>query len=193
MILNFYRRYKTILESVVLVVLVVVAGFYYKELRGIRFQVDDSGVEVLASPPDNLSLFYKDDTYKFSFNYPSGFTITEPVTALESSDVIQDALLIQDESGDGFQIIISSFTEPTDVLTPERVRADIPDLKIEAVQEVLLGNGGKGLAFKSNNDSFGGSSREVWFVFDGSLYQISTYIRNDPLLQAVLGTWEFTR
>jgi hypothetical protein len=50
-----------------------------------------------------------------------------------------------------------------------------------------------GLAFVSDNEAFGGRSREVWFVYDGYLYQISTYLGMDQLVQNVLASWTFRR
>jgi hypothetical protein len=115
------------------------------------------------------------------------------VNEIEDGGDGNTTVVVQDGKGNGFQVVIAPFDEVGSVLTKERVVADIPDLVITDVQDVELGAKGRGIAFKSNNEAFGGSSREVWFVFDGHLYQISTYIKNDPLLQAVLGTWQFKK
>jgi hypothetical protein len=123
----------------------------------------------------------------FSFLYPKN---------LKSSNIPNDSgeqvLVFQDaEKGQGFQIVISPFDEDISVLDEARIRMDLPDLKLENPEEVLLGNSGRGTAFLSDNESFAKNSREVWFVYKGYLYQISTYAHLDPLLQSVLATWEF--
>ena len=48
-----------------------------------------------------------------------------------------------------------------------------------------------GINFKSDNPTFDGDSREVWFVYKTNIYQISTYAHDDGLLQSELQTWTF--
>ncbi len=45
----------------------------------------------------------------------------------------------------------------------------------------------------SDNPAFAGASREVWFVFNTNLYQISTYTEFDELLKGLFGTWQFNK
>lgn len=147
------------------------------------------GSEEIVPAPNELTKQYQSGVYPFSFQYPATYTVNEVKNDAGGIGTI----VVQDDKGNGFQIVILPFDEEGSVLTKERVMADIPDLVISEVQEVELGSNGRGIAFKSDNEAFGGFSREVWFVFSGQLYQISTYIKNDPLLQAVLGTWQFKR
>ena len=89
----------------------------------------------------------------------------------------------------GFQIFISPVDEDI-VFTKERILQDIPDITVKDPQPVNIGTTGQGIAFLSDNETFG-SSREVWFTFNGYLYQISTYESLDNLLQTMFQTWEF--
>ena len=130
-----------------------------------------------------LTQAYRSEKYGYNFKYPIGFTVRS------FEDGSGDTVIVE-KGTDGFQIFISPFDETGDI-TESRIRADIPDMKIEGAQPVLLGEQGKGLAFKSDNAAWGGASREVWFAFGGYLYQISTYERLDGLLRAVLATWQF--
>lgn len=134
-----------------------------------------------------LSNQYADSMYHFTLSTPSDFRVTE----IPSDDGQGKTVLIQNQKGEGIQIIISPFKEDLKVLTADRVRKDIPDMQISDVQTVEVGDRYKGIAFRSNNDAFEGDSREVWFVFHGNLYQISTYARLDPLLKAIFATWKF--
>lgn len=59
------------------------------------------------------------------------------------------------------QILISPFQGEDIDVTAEIIKADIPDMKIDNQQEVLVGSSQKGLAFVSDNPAFGGKSREV--------------------------------
>jgi len=99
------------------------------------------------------------------------------------------------------QIVISPYGPDTDI-TEAMIHSDIPELKISDAQELLIGEGRKGLAFMSDNPAFcaspepcvkegNGKSREVWFVFGGNLYQISTYAEQDEFLKRLFGTWQF--
>jgi hypothetical protein len=178
---------------VIIAALVAAAGFYLskKENKELPQQnVWETGKEGESAAYDLSSLSAKkftDAKRGFSFSYP------ESLSASTFSDGAGgEVILVQSaEKAQGFQIVISSFDEQGTTLTREMIQKDIPGLDIRDVQDLLLGESGRGVAFLSDNSSFGGNSREVWFVYSGHLYQISTYARLDPLLQAVLGTWKF--
>lgn len=128
---------------------------------------------------------YTNKKYNFSVKLPEGFAARELAGTPEG-----DTILLENKNGDGIQIIISSF-DNISVLTADMVKKDIPDLKMEQVQTIDVGQNYKGVAFLSDNPQFSGASRDVWFVFRGNLYQISTYARLDSLLQSVFSTWQF--
>ncbi|MEX0931439.1 MAG: hypothetical protein WDZ88_01675 [Candidatus Paceibacterota bacterium] len=151
---------------------------------------------VTFQPPaiESLSPFtnkYVSEQYSFSFNYPEDYTSSnfkEPI----GENQMRETILVQNvQKKEGFQVLITPFNESGATLTSERIRRDIPDLEIRQEQEVLLGSVGKGIAFLSDNEAFGGASREVWFIIGGNLYQISTYASQEKLLQEMLATWKF--
>ena len=164
----------------------------------------DPTADVAQVPVGTLSQTYQDSTYRFSVNYPAGYT----VQSVDDPDAGGTTILIQQNQGatlgqtGGIQIFVSPWSDSDTSITPDRIEQDIPDMTVNNPQEVdmavnqgsTLGDGqsvGKGLAFESNNAAFGGASREVWFVFNGNLYQISTYLQYNDLLKAMLGTWKF--
>lgn len=134
---------------------------------------------------------YVNSAFRFSFRHPRGFTVTTaPSAGGEDGGTV---LLI--ESGDkkvGVQIVISPYGADADI-TAVLVRADLPNIRVDDPQTVEVGPDRLGLAFMSDNGAFGGRSREVWFVFNGNLYQISTYAEFDEFLKGLFGTWQFTR
>ncbi len=134
-----------------------------------------------------LTKSYTNNDYRFSFMMPADFTSQE----MPQDENGTRTFLFQNTKGEGIQIMVSPFDEDLAVLTKERIQQDIPDMKITDEQPVEIGSNHTGLAFKSDNQAFNGASREVWFVFRNNLYQISTYERLDPLLQAIFGTWQF--
>lgn len=129
---------------------------------------------------------YQNNQFGFEFQYPGNFNVGSFSERGGQTIVIQNA----DERA-GFQIHITPLDEDID-MSPERIRTDIPALEIRDPQPVQLGaDASKGLAFLSDNEAFGGNSREVWFAFNGQLYQISTYASLDPLIKQVLNSWTF--
>lgn len=130
---------------------------------------------------------YTSPTYKFTFKYPKDFTIQEIPTDTGETIIVQNIPMKI-----GVQIVISKFDGPDIDLTQDYIQTQVPDMKITESQELLVGANRKGLAFLSDNENFGGKSREVWFVYGGNLYQISTYAELDPFLKGLFGTWQFT-
>jgi len=127
---------------------------------------------------------YSNNAYRFSLNLPEDFIVIE-----KKSDT-GDVLIFNNDKGQGIQIIISPFDNITR-FDESIVRASLPDLSISDVQTLNVGKDNTGIAFASDNQAFGGASREVWFVFNSRLYQITTYKNLDPLLKTVFGTWKF--
>ena len=127
--------------------------------------------------------------YNFSFKYPKEFMVSEVPDANGG-----DAILVQNTATNiGVQILVTPFEGQDINVTEAVIRGDIPDMQMSEAQEILIGDTRKGLAFVSDNESFGGKSREVWFVYGGNLYQISTYYELDGFLKGLFGTWEFTQ
>lgn len=136
-------------------------------------------------PP--LGDIYKNDEFRFSLSLPEGFTARE----FAEEGATGKTVILEDVKGNGIQILVTPFPSAPQDLTADMVKQDIPDLEVTDVQAVEVGANSRGIAFKSDNSAFGGASREVWFVFRGNLYQISTYARLDTFLQAMFGTWKF--
>lgn len=137
-----------------------------------------------------LTQEYRNATYRFSLRVPAGYTAQE----LPGAGGAGETVVLSSKNGDGIQIAISPFDEDTGqgyTLTRERILKDLPGLTITQEQPIDIGDNYRGLAFLGDNQAFGGASREAWFVFDGNLYQISTYARLDDLLKAIFATWQF--
>lgn len=150
----------------------------------------NNNIPVQTLNAENSKLF-EHTQLRFSFRFPSDMTLSTLPNLVEGVPAGEVILVQNSNAGRGFQITISPFDEPGNILTKERIQADVPDLKIIDPKPLLIGESGQGLAFLSDNDQFGGNSREVWFVFNGNLYQISTYAHLDPILQSVFATWTF--
>ena len=130
---------------------------------------------------------YLQPDYNFSFKYPKDFMVSQMPDGSGGEVVLVQNIL----KNIGIQILITENDEPDSDITEAVINESITDLKISEPQEVLIGLNRKGLAFKSDNSAFGGASREVWFIYGGNIYQISTYAEFDGFLQGLFGTWEF--
>lgn len=101
-----------------------------------------------------------EDPAGFSFELPEGYS------ARKLSDEGGDSIILE-RGSTGFQLYVSTYDEPASGFTALRVRRDIPDLVMKNVEEFAI-RGGRGIEFDSE------SGHEIWFVIDGSLYQISS-------------------
>ncbi len=114
------------------------------------------------------------------------FNVQEPPSTGEGKIIV-----LQDAKGNGIQILITPYSSDTKVLTADDVCASIPDMKVTDDQVVEVGNNYKGVAFKSNNDAFGGASREVGFVFLWKPVSNFHLRASGPPLQSMFSTWRF--
>lgn len=134
--------------------------------------------------------------YGFSIEYPEELDITTFDEEEGGETVIfqsrEDESVALEEKV-GFQIFVSPFEEDS-VLTLERIREDLPFATIEEPLEVIIGTktgqNTSALLFWSE-DSAIGRTREVWFVHENYLYEITTFAHLDTLLADILSTWSF--
>ena len=132
---------------------------------------------------------FSDPRYGFSLDHPASWRHSN----VQDDEYGGEVFLFEGPgAGEGFQIFLSPFDEPLDVLTPERIREDVPAIAIENPQVVVVGQGGqfRALIFFSNDESLG-RTREVWFIHEGYLYQLTVPAGRDAEIARVMGTWEF--
>lgn len=168
-------------------ILLGIAGWYgYTHMRARDGANAVTPVEQ-EQPVPPLSQKYRNESLRLSFSYPEGYAVRE-VSGEEGGTILIEN---SSDSHRGIQIAVSPYTDKDTTITAEQVMEDIPDMQVDDAQPVTLGVAGEGVAFKSDNENFGGDSREVWFVVAGRLYQVSTYAAYDKVLQAIMGTWGF--
>ena len=197
--------------SLVILVAIGVAGYYLVKNGGVgsgaegeRGAAPQSGAaqeqaqaeqkkfaqaaEALAAAP--LSETYEDPDFGFSLNYPSALALTQ-IPADPESGAAETIIFEQAGAGLGFQIAISPFTEENADLTPQRIKADIPDMVIFDPEDVSLGARGKGTTFLDGDAKASGANRQIWFAGSGYLFQITAVAAFDPVMQKILATWKF--
>jgi len=161
-------------------------NFFASSEQGIQFKLDTSEeaqervqeIEQVRVTDENT---FVHQSPNFSFAIPEAHTVGEVPERGGKTVVVQNA-----NTGLGFQLFVTPFDEDI-VLTEARIRQDLPSITIQTPQRIPVG-ATEGLAFVSTNQTFG-TSREVWFVYNGYLYQMSTYLNNETLLLKVLETF----
>lgn len=131
-------------------------------------------------------------------NYPYRFAVTLPaglkavVMPYQDGDPGTQTYLFEDQAGEGVQLMIWPYTD-----APEISQSDIEQtgLTISDVAPLTFagvpGYEASGYTFKSDNPAFDGASSDAWFVYRGSLYQLSTYAHDGALLKRLLASWTF--
>ncbi len=127
--------------------------------------------------------------YNFTLNFPAS------MTASNFREGAGEQIQFQGTGGDWFQIYVTMWDEDGDITTA-RIKKDIPDIVINSPQNVIIGPkqidgvGPHALIFFSK-DSGLGETREVWFVQNGYLYQVTSKKSFDLKLGQVLSTINF--
>ncbi len=141
----------------------------------------DSQTQETKALPDGYIL-YINSQHNFSFAYPQDYTVGK--FQEESGEVV----LIQKEGDRGVQIHISAFDESSSVLTPERIKQDVPDIVINNSKPINLGDKTEGVYFQSQAGF--GPTHEFWFVYKGTLYQLSAPIASGELVETIVSSFE---
>ena len=153
---------------------------------GVDFGLNSQLVKSEYSIQEGQSKRYTDPGNRFAFSYPDEFT-----AGSFGDDETGETVLLQ-KTGEkaGFQIYITQFDEPGSVLTPDRIKSEVPGLPMIDARTVDFNGQVLGLSFVSESESFG-RSREIWIAKGGFLYQMSTYESEQSLLAEVLSSWSF--
>lgn len=148
--------------------------------------------QVGTSISDNSkSGIYTNPNFAFSFVPPTGFVATAFEDFDQAGTPVTTVVVEDQTKKSGAQIVISPWDESPETLTPERIMRDIPNMRVSGVTVRDVANIGTVIEFESDNADFGGSSREVWFVAHGDLYQMSTNREDRAVLDPILATWKF--
>ena len=136
----------------------------------------------IRKPPEGM-LEYHNTTYHFSLFYPDHLSVNE---RLEGEGAI--TITFQNiQGGQGFQIFIIPYSKSQ--VDEERFKKDIPSGTRTDLVDVEV-DGAVGASFYSM-DSFLGETKEIWFVKNNFLYEVTTLKSLDNWLSQIIQTWEF--
>ena len=165
------------------------------EIRGAVAGVATLGA--LAGAAVILALLWAPRATNYT-NYPYRFAVALPAGLKAVAMPYQDGdpgtqtYLFEDQAGEGVQLMIWPYTDapnisPSDIEQTGLTISDVTPLSFAGAP----GYEASGYTFRSNNPAFDGASSDAWFVYRGSLYQLSTYARDDALLKRLLASWTF--
>lgn len=173
---------KTITISLlVIVAIVAIIVFWNRSTDNVEETIgqSDQTTQITSS---GLTQVYENEN--FSFNYAPDMKAREIV-----ADDLNVVVVEGGDSTNGFQVVISSF--PNETLKPSDVGQYLQGASADNIRDLTVGYTGKGFIFHSNNPSFDGDSIEAWFAYNGKLYQVTTYKKNEQLMLSSLATWNF--
>lgn len=145
-------------------------------------QEPNGSAPLFVSPAMDGMRIYKSLLLRFQVSYPEELSVREYTKGNTSTIVFEDPTGQQ-----GFQVFVVPYDEPT--VSEKRFKMDVPSGVMKDPIQITI-DGVSATAFWSTNSLFG-ETREVWFIRDGFLYEITTYKDLDPWLSRIMTTWRF--
>jgi hypothetical protein len=145
-------------------------------------QKSDSLSSPLRIPPAGWKE-YRNASYAISFFYPEGLSMKEfKETGSAMTITFEDVA-----GGKEFQVFISPYANVE--ITTERFQLDVPS-GVKKEEADMMVDGVRGTKFFSQ-DKLLGDTREIWFVYNGFLYEVTTHKELDAWMTGILATWRF--
>jgi len=126
---------------------------------------------------------YQSAEHGFSLFYPGTLTVNE----IDEGGGALTIVFQNPQEGKGFQIFM--VPHPNSQISEDRFQKDLP-LGARTNEEPITIEGVPGVSFYSNNPLLG-EMREVWFLHDGMLFEVSTLKVLEADLLEILKTWRF--
>ena len=148
-----------------------------------------AGAEVIghAAPPPEGYVKYTNERYGFSFYHtPQG-----KVTEFDEGQGAATIVLENEERVRGMQIFIVPYAEET--ISDERFYADVPSGVRENIEATTLGVLSVPAVTFTSVDEALGETREIWFIYKGYLYEITTFKGVGAWFAPIIQSWRFVR
>jgi len=172
---------KIFIITLVLVLLAVFSYlFFYKKSS---FKNIFSDTATTTSTTISGTREYRNGVRNFSLFYPEDLTYKE-----YQEGELAYTIVFEDKTKEkNFQIFFTPYLGET--ITNERLLKDVPSGDYTELVEVVLDDGTHAIVFFSNGPL--GKLREVWFIKDGFLYEVTTYEHLDVWLSDIMKSWKF--
>lgn len=188
------NRSKQIITAIVVAAIILIGGYFYftKDFNSTsEFGNLDLYTSNLITAPQyetevskETSPRYTHENPNFSFNYPESFAVSNFPENNGEIVLVQRA-----EDKVGLQIFITAFDEPASALTASRVTSEIPGIQIQDAREILFGDERVGITFINTTNAE--PTREVWFVKNGHLFQVTATATFQSALEKIMSTFQF--
>lgn len=175
----------TILTAVFVIVAAVLAGYFLIRSRTAQSPtLGNTPGTPETTPrviPDGWNE-YRNEQYRFSLAAPAELSVKEFPEGGALTVTFEDV-----ESATGFQIFVLPYAE--EKITTERFVSDVPSGVLEGEEKRFV-DSAEAVQFWSKDVALG-ETREVWFIHNGYLYEVTTFKHLDGWLQDILSTWRF--
>ena len=126
---------------------------------------------------------YHSEQYRFSLFYPEAMSVDE----FDEGDGVATITFENTSGAVGFQIFIVPYSKS--LISEERFRQDVPSGVRRNAKSAII-DGVEAVTFTSV-DLFLGETREVWFIYRGHLYEITTLAGVGNWFTTVIQSWRF--
>lgn len=156
----------------------------------ITSSVPASGVDVAKViadpvPPPEGYIKYENKRYGFSFYHSPEFVIKEYDEGGGAMTVTEE----NEKKMRGLQIFIVPYGGTT--ISEERFKKDVPSGVRVNVENTFIGPLGTRAVTFNSYDSFLGETRELWFIHNGYLYEVTTFKGMGDWFAPIMQTWRF--
>jgi hypothetical protein len=166
----------------VIIILILAGGFFILILK------NNQAKQTQLSEKD---LEYRNVTRNFSLRYPKELAVKEYDEGDTTYTIVFTGKTNTDISTsstpESFQIFFTPYMD--NVITKSRILKDVPSGQFTDPIEVIIGDGTHALAFFSKTEL--GETREVWFIHDGYLFEVTAYKELDSWLAEIMKSWQF--
>lgn len=143
--------------------------------------------KTIADPNDPPAGYieYKNDRYGFSYWHSPEAKITEYDEGGGAATIVHENLV----KLRGLQVFVVPYSG--DIITDARFHKDVPSGVRYNIENTTIGEKKiPAVTFNSHDDTLG-DTREVWFIYNGYLYEITTFKGFGDWLGPILQTWRF--
>lgn len=137
-------------------------------------------------PPEELPQGmrrYKNQYHRFEFIYPQELQVQEYVEDNKDRTILFETATHEQ----GFQIYITPYAGAN--VTREQFLKDQPSGVYKEPTNILV-DGVPAIKFYGDS-GLTGPTREIWFIHNGFLYEVTTYKPLDSWLSQIMATWQF--
>lgn len=127
---------------------------------------------------------YKSASHRFGLLFPENLAVRE----YDEGGGSMTVTFTDEKTGEKFQIYVTPYSGTQ--ITEERFKTDVPSGVYREPKDIIV-DGTRATMFFSTN-AIMGDVREVWFIHDGYLYEVTTYKELDEWLGQIMKTWKFS-